>query len=131
MSNRQNCALVLSSNIAKPSHEPLDLVDIRNSLKSLMWRNCGVRRNGEELLEAAENMGRWCRYVLPRQFSDPQGWELQNMLCLARLMIDSATRRKETRGSHFRTDFPNADDAAWQRHTTFSRNDDGSVLTAP
>ena len=32
------------------------------------------------LAEAAENIDRWCRYVLPRQFTDPEGWELQNML---------------------------------------------------
>ena len=44
--------------------EPLDLADIRNSLKSLMWRAAGVRREGAELAEAAENIDRWCRYVL-------------------------------------------------------------------
>ncbi len=62
------------------SGEPLDIADIRNSLKSLMWRACGVR-DGQALAEAAgERLGR-CRYVL-RQFSNPIGWELQNMLTL-------------------------------------------------
>ena len=46
------------------STEPLDLADIRNSLKSLMWRNVGVRRDAEGLAEALESIDHWCRYVL-------------------------------------------------------------------
>lgn len=116
-------ALVLENPSARPSTEPLDLADIRNSLKSLMWRNCGVRRDADGLQEAAENIDRWCRYVLPRQFSDPSGWELQNMLELARLIIRSALARQETRGSHYRTDYPGSDDQNWQRHSVFRRAD--------
>ena len=73
--------------------EPLDLADIRNSLKSLMWRSAGVRRDSEHLLEAAESIDRWCGYVLARQFSDTDGWELQNMLTVARLVIEAALAR--------------------------------------
>lgn len=109
---------------AKPMVEPLDLADIRNSLKSLMWRNCGVRRDGDGLREAADDIERWRRYVLPRQFADPTGWELQNMLCLARLMIRAALTREETRGSHFRTDFPQTNETAWHRRLTFRRADE-------
>ena len=99
--------------------EPLNLDDIRNSLKSLLWRNAAVRRDGEGLAEAAENLDRWCRYVLARQFSNPTGWELQNMLCVARLMISAAGAREESRGAHVRTDFPDRDDRQWARHITF------------
>jgi len=106
---------------AKAPHEPLNLTDIRNSLKSLMWRNCGVRRDAEGLREAVENVDHWCRYVLPRQFADPSGWELQNMLCLSRLMLQAALRRQETRGSHFRTDFPRTDDEHWRGHISYHR----------
>ncbi len=99
-------ALPLSNPRVAPTPENLDLIDIRNSLKSLMWRACGVRRDAAGLTEAAESIGRWCRYVLADQFYDPGGWELQNMLCVARLMIQSALERTETRGCHVRTDFP-------------------------
>jgi len=115
------CALMLENPCVEPSSEPLDLADIRNSLKSLMWRNVGVRRTAEGLHEAEENINRWCRYVLPRQFSDPTGWELQNMLCVAQLMIRAALIREETRGCHVRTDFPQTNDETWNRHTTFQR----------
>ena len=40
--------------------EPLNLDDIRNALKSLMWRNVGVRRDAEGLAEAEENINHWC-----------------------------------------------------------------------
>jgi L-aspartate oxidase len=114
-------ALSLENPAFEPSHEPLDLADIRNSLKSLMWRDVGVGRNGTSLSEASEQLTHWCRYVLPRQFSDPSGWELQNRLWTARLMIQAALAREESRGCHVRTDFPEIDDPGWNRHLTFSR----------
>lgn len=111
--------LPLENPPAADSLEQLDLADIRNSLKSLMWRACGVRRDFDHLTEATEDIDRWCRYVLPRQFSDPKGWELQNMLTVARLMIAAALQREESRGVHLRTDFPKTDDNYWRRHLSF------------
>jgi L-aspartate oxidase len=112
-------ALMLENPRVEAVGEPLNLDDIRNSLKSLMWRSVGVRRDAEGLTEAIENINHWCRYVLARQFADPPGWELQNMLCVARLMIQAALLREETRGAHVRTDFPETDDGHWKRHTIF------------
>ncbi len=101
--------------------EPLNLDDIRNALKSLMWRNVGVRRDGDALAEARQTVKQWCRYVLARQFNDPGGWELQNMISTARLMIEAALEREESRGAHVRTDYPALDDARWNRHICFQR----------
>jgi L-aspartate oxidase len=102
-----------------PDGVPMDLADIRNSLKSLMWRDVSVRRDAEGLADAAANIDHWSSYVLARQFPDPTGWELQNMLSVARLMTRAAIEREETRGCHVRTDFPNRDDKHWNRHITF------------
>lgn len=102
--------LPLECEPTEQAKETLDLADIRNSLKSLMWRSAGVRRNGDDLELAAKSIDDWCRYVLPRQFSDPEGWELQNMLLISRIMIDAALKRKESRGVHLRTDHPEQDD---------------------
>jgi len=115
-------ASIIENPPADAPSEPLNLADIRNSLQSLMWRNMGVQRDAEGLREARDTLGHWCRYVLPRQFADPVGWELQNMLCTARLMIEAALMREETRGAHVRTDFPRTDDAGWRRHIAFRRN---------
>ena len=114
-------ALPLNNPRMSEHGEPLDLADIRNSLKSLMWRNAGVRRDREGLLEAQENIDRWCRYVLARQFADPQGWELQNLLTVARIVITAALEREETRGVHLRTDFPQTDNQNWRRRIAFTR----------
>ncbi len=103
----------------EPPSEMLDLPDIRNSLTSLMWRDAGVRRDAEGLNDAAENIDAWSQYVLARQFNDPSGWELQNMLMLGRLIVEAARARQETRGAHLRTDFPETDDAHWHRHLEF------------
>ena len=103
-----------------PWREPLDVADIRNALRALMWRNAGITRNAKGLDEAAEQVDRWCRYVLATGFDDPAGWTLQNMLTVARLMISAAIAREESRGVHTRTDFP-ATDPAWARHVALVR----------
>jgi L-aspartate oxidase len=104
-----------------PSPEPggmLDVADITNSLRSLMVRQMGIVRDQPRLAEAAHDVDFWCRYVLPRTFDSRPGWELQNLLTVARLMIGSAATREESRGTHYRRDFPQRDDAHWQRHIT-------------
>lgn len=114
-------ALPLENPTAEHSEEPLDVNDINNSLKSLMWRNVGIRRDRAGLEDAQRSVEQWCRYALPRQFSSQAGWELQNMLILAWLMIESALTREESRGVHLRSDFPATDDEHWLRHQTFQR----------
>ena len=114
-------ALPIQNPPAEDGTEVLDLADIRNSLKSLMGRAAGVRRDGAHLAEAAETIARWCGYVLPRQFSDLSGWELQNMLTVSRIIVEAALEREETRGVHRRTDFPERDDTHWKRRIAFRR----------
>jgi len=94
----------------------LDVIDITNSLRSLMVRNMGVVRERAGLEEARLGVDFWCRYVLAREFDDRPGWELQNLLTVARLMIGSALEREESRGVHYRSDFPHRDDERWLRH---------------
>jgi L-aspartate oxidase len=100
---------------AEPTGE-LDVADINSSLRSLMVRKMGIVRDRTGLLEAQRDVAFWCRYVLAREFDTEAGWELQNLLTIARLMIWAALQREESRGVHFRSDFPQRDDTHWQRH---------------
>jgi L-aspartate oxidase len=104
----QFAALPILSGLSEKPHEEkeLNLADVRNALTSLMWRNVGIRRQEDGLKEAADQVNFWDRYVSLREFSTPPGWELQNMLLVARLMIASATERRESRGVHYRSDYP-------------------------
>ncbi len=98
-----------------PSHQPIDaslkLGDLLNSLNSEMWRNVGIERDAVGLEAALQQVEFWDRYVGPREFNTTQGWELQNMLLVARLMIRAAASRVESRGTHSRIDFPDTDPA--------------------
>jgi L-aspartate oxidase len=91
----------------------LDLPDLLASLRSLMVRKMGIVRERSRLLEAKEELRFWCRYALSREFDGKAGWELQNLLTVARLMVAAALAREESRGTHFRSDFPARDDADW------------------
>jgi L-aspartate oxidase len=113
-----------------PLREPLDVADIRNALRAVMWRNVGINRTAQGLDEAAEQVDRWCRYVLATGFDDPAGWTLQNMLTVARLMIAAASAREESRGVHARSDFP-ATDPAWAHHIALVRPPLAGELPAP
>src|SRR5262245_29576152 len=119
-------ALPVKSEPRPEPPEPLDVADITNSLRSLMVRKMGIVRERRRLEEARQNVEFWCRYVLGRTFNTRPGWELQNLLTIARLMIGSALAREESRGTHFRGDFPKRDDANWQRHISCPARSEGS-----
>lgn len=88
----------------------LDVQDLTNSLRSLMVRKMGIVRNRKRLADARQNINFWGRYVLSHTFNHRAGWELQNLLTVAWLMVDSANRREESRGVHYRNDYPQRDD---------------------
>lgn len=99
--------------IAGVPDERLDVADLTNALRALMVRKMGIVRERAGLREAQQDLAFWCRYVLVREFDIKAGWELQNLLTVARLMIDAALVREESRGTHFRSDFPTREDEKW------------------
>jgi succinate dehydrogenase / fumarate reductase flavoprotein subunit len=54
--------------------------------------------------------------------------ELENLLSFSEVIVAGALARKESRGAHFRTDFPKRDDAQWLKHTLAWRRDGKIVL---
>lgn len=104
----------------KSIKEELDIEDVRNSLKSLMWRDVGIERERNKLLDAEKEINFWSSYVMNKEFSSQIGFELQNMLMIAQLIQKSALMREESRGVHYRSDFPQKDDANFKRHIEFN-----------
>ncbi len=88
-----------------PEEDDLNIEDLRNALSSLMWRQVGIQRNEADLLAAQRQVDFWDNYASRRVFTSVDGWELQNMLLVARLVIAAALERKESRGVHNRRDY--------------------------
>jgi L-aspartate oxidase len=105
----------LPSRKVLPKVSPLNLP----KLQSLMWDNVGIIRSGEGIGEAADILASW-ESLLP-QPSDRPSYELNNLVSCARLMTEAALLRKESRGAHFRADFPKTS-PEWQRHIVFKKN---------
>jgi L-aspartate oxidase len=94
----------------------LDLADLRVSLQSELWRQVGIERDLAGLRRALAQIEEWVPYVLGANFTHPAGWVLQDMMVTAYAITLGALRREETRGVHFRSDYPVRDDARWGRH---------------
>jgi len=91
-------------------------------IRDLMWRQVGIMRTGKELSAAIELLE---KMQLPRsQHAGRREYELSNLHCLASLMARSALAREESRGSHYRSDFPYRDDDLFQKHSLIQRSKD-------
>ena len=106
----------------------LDLADVLNSLRSMMSRNVGVERSADRLRETVEIIDFWGRYTMDKLFDEPSAWEIQNMLTIARGIATGAATRSESRGVHFRTDFPKTD-PNWRYHMDITRCDTGMQVS--
>jgi L-aspartate oxidase len=103
-----------------PNREMLPKVPPLNlpNLQSLMWDKVGIIRSGRSLKEAANILATW--ESLLSKPSDRPSYELNNLVLCARLVTEAALLRKESRGAHFRTDFPRPS-PEWRRHIIFKK----------
>jgi L-aspartate oxidase len=103
---------------AKPARETLE------KLEEIMWRNVGVMRNGKELKAAVETLAEM--QLLLHAKESREAHELRNLHTLGLLVARSALAREESRGSHYRDDFPYRDDEKFQMHSMVSKSQDVS-----
>jgi len=87
-----------------------------STLQQLHWNKVGVIRNQEGLTQAANILAAWQKSVPPP--TDRPSYELNNMVLTGRLVTEAALLREESRGAHFRSDFPQSS-PQWQRHIVF------------
>ena len=122
---------------AAPQQPDDSAAAIRDALNRTMTDKVGVFRTGEELREAVEEIaalrGRYESLRVPAgetPFNSQliEHLELGCLLELSEITAGAACRRTESRGAHYRLDYPQRDDANWLHHTLVRRGDDGRPL---
>ncbi|MBD2101343.1 L-aspartate oxidase [Leptolyngbya sp. FACHB-261] len=108
-----------------PTDGPSPVAEIRQELPYLLWRTAGLSRNGADLSQGLDQVEAWQAAASPF-FSSSQGLpkapelrtalETHNLLDVSYLLLKSALYRTESRGAHFRQDYPDSQ-VSWQVHT--------------
>ena len=89
------------------------------NLREVMWKRVGILRGGKELKVAIESLK---TMAVPQSEKNGRAdHELKNLHALGLLIARSALAREESRGSHYRSDFPYRDDDDFQKHSVISK----------
>jgi L-aspartate oxidase len=91
-------------------------------VRRLMWKSVGLFREREGLQQAVhllhEEETDLKRRLAEHVELDHEGWRRASIVTVAALIANAALRREESRGGHFRTDFPVRDDLEWKVHVS-------------
>ncbi len=111
-----------------------NLGEIRTELQNTMTNQVGVYRTGEDMEAANEKIkelqDRFTRVKVENKGKNfntnlIEALELSHMLEYSELIVAGGLAREESRGAHFRNDFPKRDDDKWMKHTLAFRKEDG------
>lgn len=101
-----------SNRIKKDINVKAIVEDIQNE----MTRNVGIVRSRDGLQEALDKISGYTELLKDARCDTLKEFELQNMVLLSRLVVESALEREESRGAHYRSDFNMTDDVNWKRN---------------
>ena len=87
-------------------------------IKSAMWSGVGIIRSNDSISQSIHKLERAIEQLdlIPISVGE---LELFNLLVVSQLIARGALERKESRGAHFRSDFPERDDLNWNRHLIY------------
>ncbi len=109
-----------------PGLVPADTVA---AVQRVMTEHAGVLRSDAGLAEAAHELAEIAGAPGgTRATPDTHSWEATNLLTVASVLVEAARLRQETRGSHWREDFPDRDDARWFGHVDARMVEGGRLL---
>jgi len=97
------------------------VVERRLKLQKLMLRYAGLVRNEKGLKKGLEELRKQSSLFMTK-LSGREQYEYANLLTLALLTVLAALRREESRGAHYREDFPERDDVVWKKHIVHHRD---------
>lgn len=92
----------------------------RLALQKTMVRGVGLRRSEQGLLQAKSLLEKELA-IFNTSLTTQEEYEFANLLTCAILVTEGALHRKESRGAHYREDYPDCDDLLWQKHTVQQR----------
>jgi L-aspartate oxidase len=110
------CPEPVLSNVEGPCRRAPPLS--REALQSLMWEQVGIVRDGGGLSRARATLSAWQASLATP--TDRPSQELADLLLCGRLVTEAALMREESRGAHYRSDFPQPRDE-WRRHIVFRK----------
>lgn len=87
-------------------------------VRSLAWQALGVARHGASLEKVRKTFEMWQASTGPQ--SELADYEMANLILVGRMVAEAAAARRESRGCHYRLDFPQKS-ANWQRHIVLRR----------
>jgi L-aspartate oxidase len=103
---------------------------VRRELQEVMTSRVGVLRTADGLADAALLLDKLAGHGAEEV--SQESWETTNLVTIAAALADAAALREETRGSHWREDFPERDDANWAGHfDTVSREGETTLQFRP
>src|SRR5574344_275649 len=103
--------------------EEKDIPLLKKQLQEIMWKNVGILREEKSLLTAQNEINELKKGFENNIFLSKGEYEFKNMLTVANLIIDSAIKRKESRGAHCRTDYAFTKDIA--EHNCLQKSEKG------
>ncbi|KRB80298.1 L-aspartate oxidase [Nocardioides sp. Root190] len=95
--------------------------EVRRELQETMSSRVGVLRSAPGLAEGAAVLDKLAGVTADA--IDQTSWEATNLVTISAALADAAALREETRGSHWREDFPERDDQTWAGHFDVRMND--------
>ncbi len=109
---------------------------ITRGLREIMYRDAGIIRSGEGLVQARKAIRALRRQATQMRtplaaspsFGLFRALEAEAMVELAQVIVESALLRTESRGAHYRTDFPHVDNARWLQNIVARRTPEGPAL---
>ncbi|WP_410512979.1 L-aspartate oxidase [Paenibacillus sp. BR2-3] len=104
-----------SSTEGRREHPTQAIVERRLKLQKVMVRYVGLRRNEEMLSKGLEELKRQLP-IFSSVMTRREEYEFANMLTCCLLITESALAREESRGAHYREDYPQRDDEQWRKH---------------
>jgi succinate dehydrogenase / fumarate reductase flavoprotein subunit len=107
---------------------------IKNELQTAMMDDCSVFRNEKDLTSLTKIIRNLEEKAAELEINDKgtifntellEAIELHHLINLAKVISSSALQRQESRGGHFREDFPDRDDKKWLKHTFATKSETG------